>query len=153
MISITLYSVTDENNKLNKTLGTGTTYTGTFRDEADVMDVTVELEIPNAQITSSSVLSRNYAYISDFGRYYFITDITVVQSNLVRFTMHIDVLMTYKTEIKAMKGIMLRQENYYNLYLNDPELKKFAYPLIQHTAFPNMINSTDYHFYLTTAGG
>ena len=155
-INMRIYRVTDENNKLNKTLGSYMTVNGTLKNETDIINPEIILEVSNSVITSSSdtFTTRNYIYIPSLSRYYFITDMTIVQSNLVRIRCHIDVLMTYNSQIKAMKGVMARQENYYNLYLTDSALNKLAYPLIQHKAFPNMIDTqTDMRFFLATAGG
>ena len=59
----------------------------------------------------------NYCYIAEFGRYYYITNITGDAGNRAFVHGHVDVLMTYKDEIKACKCIANRSTSNYNLYL------------------------------------
>lgn len=88
-MNIILYSISAKKNQLSKTLPAGTTLTGTLRTPVSLTD-------PEILIESSSVPSYNYAYISDFGRYFFIESVICEQLNLFRLRMHVDVLMTYK---------------------------------------------------------
>ena len=154
-MDVKLYNVTDENNKLNKTLKNEVSFTGTLKNETDIINPEIILRVSNEVITSvtNPIMKKNYLYLPLFQRYYFITDITVIQSELIRIKTHIDVLMSYNSGIKSMKGIVDRQENYYNLYMNDMELRKMSYSLIQHKAFPGHFNGGDYNFFLITAGG
>lgn len=41
----------------------------------------------------------NYCFIKEFKRYYYITDIRVLNGGLYQLQLDVDVLMTYKTEI------------------------------------------------------
>ena len=62
---------------------------------------------------SSSPIGYNYAYISDFGRYYFINDITYDKGIWV-MTLNVDVLATYKTTIGSTSTYLLRSSYLYN---------------------------------------
>lgn len=88
-MTIKFYSITAKRNVLNKTLGTSTDLTGTLRDPCSLID-------PDVLIESATVPAFNYAYIQDFGRYYFVTSIVAEQYNLFRVRMHVDVLMSWK---------------------------------------------------------
>ena len=88
-MTIKFYSITVKRNVLNKTLGTATDLTGTLRDPCSLID-------PDILIESATVPAFNYAQISDFGRYYFITSITAESYNMYRIRMHEDVLMSWK---------------------------------------------------------
>lgn len=60
-------------------------------------------QIENPEITmQTDPRGFNYVYIPEFGRYYFITDITVLRENLFRVSMHVDVLMSFNSQIKAL---------------------------------------------------
>ena len=61
----------------------------------------------------------NYIWISELHRYYYVTNIVSVATGLWRIYCHVDVLMTYKPQIKAHDAVIARQEGLYNLYLND----------------------------------
>ena len=88
-MTITFYSISEKRNKLSKTLGTGTQLTGTMRERSSLIDPVILVE-------SATVPGWNYAYIADFGRYYFITEIVAEQYKMFRISMHVDVLMSYK---------------------------------------------------------
>lgn len=145
-MNILFYTVTDENNKLTKTLGTSTTFSGSFRASTDVVN-------PEFNIQATNPTNFNYVYISNFKRYYFITDIVNIGLDLWTIRCHVDVLMSYNAAIKNLNCIMERQENKYNLYMQDNELTRLGFPLIQTKVFPNSISAASYNFFLTVAGG
>ena len=145
MASIDLYNCGDENNKIIKSdLTDIIQLTGTFRGEVSVMNPLVQIE------TSTNISGYNYAYISDFGRYYFITDIKAVRNGLWQLSLKVDVLMTYHTEILALSAVIRRNENLFNLYLNDNQYQTLNYSRIQTKLFPNGFG--DWNFVLTTVG-
>ena len=88
-MTILFYSVSDRKSRLSKTLGTATSVTGTLREPCSLTD-------PEILIESATVPSWNYAYISDFGRYYFIESVVAAQNKLYKLKLHVDVLMSYK---------------------------------------------------------
>lgn len=86
----------------------------------------------------------NYMYIPEFGRYYFITNITGDAGNRAFVHGHVDVLMTYQDEIKQCKCIANRSTSNYNWYLQDSRRLINAYPynsyhLINTLETPNTI--------------
>ena len=64
----------------------------------------------------------NYAYIPDWGRYYFITDYKSDGGQKLYLTLGIDVLNTYKTAIKGCDATVIRQENAGINYVIDDKL-------------------------------
>lgn len=117
-MTIQLYTNTSETNKIGKSLTSISTVTGTLREETSILS-------PSVEISATGLGASNYAYISDFGRYYFITDIVSVRNGLWRVSMKCDVLETYKTQIYENNCVLARQENLFNLYLKD-DLSKFT---------------------------
>lgn len=63
----------------------------------------------------------NYAYIPEFGRYYFITDITVLRENLFQVSMHVDVLMSFNAQIKGLTIYGIRSSVIQTPYIPDGE--------------------------------
>lgn len=61
----------------------------------------------------------NYIYVPKFGRYYYINNITILNNNMVQIDCSVDVLMSFKDEIKNTKQHIVRQENEYNMYMID----------------------------------
>lgn len=72
------------------------------------------------------VLSANYAYIPLFNRYYVINDIISIRNNIWRLNMSVDVLMSYKKEIRNLYAFVNRNEFDYNKYIRD-DLVSFYY--------------------------
>ena len=65
-MNIQLCSNTSEKNKINKTITTGITLSGSLRNESNVVNPSIIINIDNPTI-------YNYAYIPEFIRYFFIT--------------------------------------------------------------------------------
>lgn len=74
---------------------------------------------------TSNISSYNYMYIPDFHRYYYIEEIVSVQNGLWELHGHVDVLQTYGNAIKGLTATCKRQENLFNMYLDDPEFKTY----------------------------
>ena len=83
-----------EKNKLNKNLTTGVTLSGTLRNESNVVNPSIVINIENPTI-------YNYAYIEDFKRYYFITDYISLRTGIWQINLKSDVLMSFKDSILA----------------------------------------------------
>lgn len=88
----------------------------------------------------SKVLSANYARITEFNRYYFITDITSIRNNLWEISMTCDVLMSYKTEILNLPAFIMRNQFKYNELLEDKRYPLFYDKLVDEYSI-NQINS------------
>lgn len=119
-MDINLYNSTAPINMLDKSSYlTGTaSYTGAVaRQNVSMVRPVLKLEESCANIAGS-----NYAYISDFGRYYQIVDKRADENGLFTITLEVDVLMSYCSDIKSLRGIVKRQKDNYDMYLNDPRI-------------------------------
>lgn len=144
-IDIKLYTISDDNKVVSKTLGTPTDFANcTMKD-------TTEVTNPTIRISSSSNLSGyNYCQIDRYNRYYFIDKIETTPDGYWVLHCRCDVLMSYKTQIKALTGTLERSQTDYNGYLNDPQYKALAYRKIVTKQFPTAINNDC--FVLMTVG-
>lgn len=106
------------------------------------------IEIANVDITT--LKNVNYIYLPDFGRYYYITDITLLTGGNVAISTSIDVLMSHKDSILNIKGTVKRAENLKNGYIVDDNYKSLAYSNIVTKKFPNAM--TNDSFILMTVG-
>ena len=79
--------------------------------------------------------NSNYMEIPIFNRKYFITDIRSIGRDRWEVSAHVDVLDTYASAIKSNTAVIRRQENVYNLYLNDPDFLTYNYDRIQTKKF------------------
>lgn len=82
----------------------------------DVFDV----ENPVLTVESAQDISPyNYVYISDFNRYYFITESRIIRTGLWELRCRVDVLMSFSEEIFALSGIVERSAGLWDAYLPD----------------------------------
>lgn len=143
--SIVLQRNASENNKVDKTLTTITTMTGTLKNETSIIDPVIMFEA-----SLSDLKNCNYCTISNFGRSYFVNNIRSVRNGLVELSCHVDVLSTYKSQIRQQFALVKRQENNWNLYLNDGSFKVYQNPMVLTKLFPS--GFTSLQFVLAVAG-
>lgn len=117
-MTIVIQTNSSEREKLDKTLTTVAALTGTLRAETSLIDPVILV----SGSTLSALKTANYMTVPDFGRSYFITGIRSIRDGLVEISGHVDVLSTYKTQIRANYAIIRRSEHNWNLYLNDGSL-------------------------------
>lgn len=131
---------------VDKDISTIATYTGSIKDETDISDPIFILEADLADLTRV-----NYCTIAAFNRSYFINNITSIRAGLVELDCHVDVISSFKAQIRANKAILLKQEKDWNLYINDGSLMTYQNPLISTIDFPSGFSSPE--FILAVAGG
>lgn len=142
-MTIKLYKNYSDNNVLDKSITqVGSDITGTLREDCSVINPVIAIE-------GLSDLTVNYAYITEFGRYYFINNI-VCKGKLYELQMHVDVLKTYASGIRGNNAVIARQQNEYNLYLQDGVFKTEAIPHYEIRKFPSGFSG--YEFVLCVAG-
>lgn len=148
-MTITFYRNLSESNFIDKDLVEVTSLPGTLKESVSVIDPTFIIE------GGSNIINCNYLYVDDFQRFYFINDIVSIRQNLWSISCHVDVLMTYKNQIRSQSALIARQENLYNLYLSDDKLQVNAQRVYSVKAFPNRVlaGSSGSSFILTIAGG
>lgn len=112
-ITINLYETSSNRIEVNKTIELKMSTTCILKDDCSI-------ETPVILITTPTNISKyNYMYIEDFGRYYYI-NITSIRNGLWEVSGNVDVLMSFKNDLKKCSGIISRQENsYLNGYIND----------------------------------
>lgn len=143
-MTINLYTTASEKNAVNKTLSEVATLTGTLRESSSIINPVIHIS------GDATITGANYAYIPDFGRYYFVTGVESVRNGLWRFYLHVDVLYTYRAQIKANPAIIQRNEIDYDLKLNDGLFKVQQNPRIAQFSFP--AGFTNWNFVLAIAG-
>lgn len=98
---IKLFNTTDSNNTIGKTLTDEQTFDITFKDTFDIINPIVVLK-------SDVPILKNYAYIPEFGRYYFITSIHIQPNKIHKLFLECDVLESFKNDILASYGLVTR---------------------------------------------
>ena len=143
-MNVKFYTNTSQKNAVNKNISQLFDFSGTLRAESSIIKPVITFS------GLTGIASINYAYIPDFGRYYFVTDIVCVRNNLFQVSMSVDVLMSFKSQILANNAIIERNENQYDLKLNDGLFKTMQNPRIAQFEFPN--GFTNWDFVLAVAG-
>ena len=91
-MNIVLMLNNSEPERVTKELKTLATLTGSLKDGASVINPTILLQATPA--TVQQIVTSNYLQIPEFGRYYFIRDISSVRTNLWEISCHVDVLQS-----------------------------------------------------------
>ena len=125
-ISLTLFNSIAEKKKVDKTneLTNSNVIYGYLRKGTSITNPIIEVEL-------NSFPNYNYAFISTFKRYYFITDIIVLRTNLYQINLKVDVLMSFQTVLKDREVIVDRQEFNFNDYLVDDKVPCETKPIIE----------------------
>lgn len=144
-MNIVLYTNSSENNAVNKNLTELATLTGSLREGSSIIN-------PQFSVAGlvDYIADLNYAYIPAFNRYYFVTGVEAVRENLWHLTLRVDVLYTYKDQILENSAIIERNENEYDLKLNDGLFKTQQNPRIAQFPFPSGFNT--WNFVIAIAG-
>ena len=114
----TLYKLVGEKNRLDKTsyLTNATSVTGVvIKFPSSIIDPTLTLN----GTAIANLWQFNYIRLDEFDRYYFIDDIISIANNLWEVHCHVDVLMSWKDEIKTNNALVTRSSNKGNPYLQD----------------------------------
>ncbi len=135
-MNITLYSNSSDNNVVTKNISQIASLTGSLRNESGIMSPSILIQ--------GTYPSANYCYISDWGRYYFIEEIISVRNNISEIRCRIDTLMTYAQQIRGLTAIIKKQENDYNLYINDGSFMTYANDKVFTKGFPGSFSDDSY---------
>lgn len=137
------------------------TVTGTLKAGTSILDPIVTILCDASDTWRKNC---NYAYISEFGRYYYITNIVLVEGStdtgdqypqpkqLIEFHMHVDVLKSYVDQIKQQTAVVARQEFAYNLMLDDGFFMCYQNPKLQTRLFSVPDPFETQEFVLVVAG-
>lgn len=118
---------------------------GTFKQSSSIIDPVILFEGDVSEISGC-----NYMTIPAFSRSYFVTNIETIRSNLYQISGHCDVLSSFKDAILSNRAVIRRQENLWNLYLDDGSFKVYNNPGIYTKPFPSGFSGAG--FVLAVAG-
>lgn len=115
-MNITLYKLTQNRLLIAKNVNSyqSKILTGSLKSYVDISNPTITIEA-----TYNDIMIYNYVYIKDLSRYYFITNITLLDNNLIELSLHVDVLKTYQSYITQFYGYVERSYNQGNNLISD----------------------------------
>lgn len=143
--NIVLQRNNSEKERLTKDITTLLTVTGNLKVETSIIDPVIIIECD-----LNGVVTCNYMSIPTFGRSYFVNNIRSIRTGLVEFSCHCDVLSSFASQIRDNTAIIRKQENDWNLYLNDGSFKVYQNPMVLTKAFPSGFSTQE--FVLAVAG-
>lgn len=144
--TITIQTNSSEANRVDKSLTDIASLSGTLRNDTSIIDPVFRIEGDISQY-----LTANYCTVPAFGRSYFINNIRSLRAGLFEISCHVDVLSTYKTQLRTNSAIVHRSERNWNLYLNDGSLKALQKPEVTTQAFGETFYGV-YSYVLILAG-
>lgn len=143
--NISLQVNNSERESLSKSIDDILTVSGALKEETSIIDPIIMIECD-----LNAVKNCNYMTIPVFGRSYFVNNIRSIRNGLVEFSCHVDVLSSFEKQIRNNTAIIRKQENDWNLYLNDGSFKVYQNPNVLTKAFPS--GFTKQEFVLAVAG-
>lgn len=137
-MKVTLFNFAKkENSTARPQMTAGTEYDCYLKDGTSVVDPVIVLDLPS----KSTFTKYTYAYIEDFGRYYFVRDMTA-DGLLWDVSLVCDVLATYKTEIGSSSMYVLRSAAAYDGRIIDTFYPIMTYHTDVNTTATNPMNGT-----------
>lgn len=145
-MEISLYQNNSPSNFITKSLVNEIKLNGTLKDSSSIID-------PEILIAYNNLSRYNYMYIPEFKRFYYIQNITSIRNGLWVVKCHVDVLNTYRSEIKSHQAIIDKQESnsQSDLYFDDGSFVVKNQKYIETIQFPNGLNESG-SYILITAG-
>lgn len=141
--SVSFYNNSSDNNVLNKSISSTTSKTVVFKEDVDLIEPVIILQ------NDSNVQNSNYMQM--LGRYYYITSIECMPGNLLKVKAKVDVLMSYKDQIRSNSAIITRNANNVNTYISDNKMKITAYTTVN-TIKATSGFSSSLNYYLLAVG-
>lgn len=149
-MELILYTNNDNDKVVTKNLTTLVTINGTLRENCSIIDPVIT--VSDSVVNNSIAASCNYAKIAQFGRYYFVNNI-VCTGKFWEIHMHVDVISSFQTELKALDAVVGRSEQEYNLYLQDGYFKSYQNPHVEIKQFPAGFTEQAYILSVAGSGG
>lgn len=146
--NINLYYNGSDTHDINKAL------TAVALDVACDFKAPVDIENPEITIAATDAYDRaNYAYIAEFGRYYYLKPI--VQNNqIITYQGLSDPLMSFKSAILASNAVIKRNPWHFDKYLPDEKMPIEARKACAVLKFPTTttFDGSNNSYILTTIG-
>ena len=144
---VQFYNITNISNKINKVIPSTAALQldGTLKENCDMLN-------PVIMVESESVPNYNYAYIPDFGRYYFVSPAVNEGRVFWSIPMHVDVLYTWHAGIMSAPCIVAKSSSMNNLYLNDNNYKCYQDSHVFCENWPSGFDISNARFIITMFG-
>ena len=146
-MQITLYTQTKPYNSLARTMTSPVVVTGVLRNTCDILNVEIEIEYNATNIT------KNYAFIPDFGRFYYFRKPPTIEGKRIVLHLHGDSLYNFRNNIYASYCVAERSSSNYDLMLPDSVVMGEQGYNIFNRVLPYKFHPEQGEYILTIAGG
>lgn len=110
MFTIKLYKFNKKSNSTKRPITAGDSFSCNIKSVSSILNPVIDIVDKTGQ---NKIPMYNYAYISEFKRYYFITDITY-DIGIWTISLSVDVLASFKSDILDSEQYVLRSSNLYD---------------------------------------
>ena len=145
-MEVILYKNSSENNVIGKSLVQIKSVECNLKNDVSVVNPTLVLSY------TDSILDSNYCFIPKFNRYYFIDEIIPITGDRSIIKCRVDVLESFKDDIKSLTAIINKQETIADKFIDDGSWIVENKDFLQSYNFSNGFNDNG-EFILITAGG
>ena len=145
-MNLTLFYNSSERKVVGKSLQNLGNVAGILKGDASITSPVFILQSNNNYLSGV-----NYLYWQETGRYYYIDDIELMTGGRMVFHCSVDVLESFKNQIKAQTAILDKQQNLANMYFNDGSFIKDTRAFYTIRNFPYGFNEVG-EFILINAG-
>lgn len=144
--TIALYQYTGDSRVVSKQLGSAVSeHSFLLKDGCSIDKPVISFSAP-----ANIAATLNYAYIADFGRYYWITDRNSTTNGVVELTLESDPWTSFATQLRGVTATVDRSASNWQGFLYDNGYQLLAYKTAAIRNFPNAID--DDTMILTTVG-
>ena len=145
-MEVILYKNSSENNVIGKSLAQIKSVDCNLKNDVSIINPTLVLYY------TANLLDSNYCYIPKFNRYYFIDEIIPITADRSVIKCKVDVLESFKNDIKSLTAIINKQETIADKFIDDGSWVVENKDFLQSYNFSNGFNDNG-EFILITAGG
>lgn len=146
-MQLTLSKNTKPINHITRTFNDPLIITGFLREGCDIFNPDIEVEY------NAAYLQYNYAYISDYGRYYYFSDPPTIEGKKMILHLMADSLYNFRGVILSSQCIAERSSSVYDLYLTDDAVASEAGYTYFSYSLPYTFHPENGKYILAVAGG
>ncbi|MBO5809661.1 MAG: hypothetical protein J6R32_02415 [Bacteroidales bacterium] len=111
-MTVTYWTAFSKRKNSTKQPTSGTDITARLKDNCSIINPIFE--------SSSMPANANYIYVSEWGRYYFVTNVVYVSNTTKQFSCEVDVLASYKSQIGATSARIAFSSSGWDKDITDP---------------------------------
>lgn len=146
-MQIELYSNKTPLNRVTRSLTPVATLSGYLREGCGIFAPDIRVNY------NAAYIAANYAYIAEYGRYYYFREPPTIEGDIMVLHLYVDVLYTYWSQIQGASCIAERSSSNFDLYLPDSAYAEEAGYYYHSLSLPYTFRPDSGIYVLSTTGG